>query len=61
MIVLFQYYFVDTLTISTFISPTGNGITTSSPVFLPIYAAAIGDSFEIFPLNGSASAEPTIL
>mgnify|MGYP003518383886 CR=1 FL=1 len=32
-----------------------------SPIFLPKIAVAIGESFEMLPLNGSASTAPTIL
>ena len=61
MLVSSNDYLEDTLTIFTSISPTGNGIITVSPVLRPISAAAIGDSIQILPVNGSASADPRIL
>ena len=47
--------------ILTFISPPGVWITTSSFNFLPRIPFAIGESFEIFPSIGFASALPTIV
>ena len=46
---------------STSISPPGVEIFTLSPTVLPNKPLAIGESFEISPSNGSASAEPTIV
>ena len=42
-------------------SPPGVAIITWSPNCLPIKACAIGESLEILPENGSASALPTIV
>jgi hypothetical protein len=40
-------------------SPLGVSATATSPTLRPISALPIGDSFEIFPLRGSASFAPT--
>ena len=45
----------------TDISPPGVIIFTSSPLERPISPFAIGESFEIRPSIGFASAEPTIV
>lgn len=47
--------------ILTFISPPGVCTTTSSPTLLPSRLLAIGESLDIFPSKGSASALPTIV
>ena len=46
--------------IVTVISPPGVVTVTFSPFLWPTNPLAIGDSFEILPFNGSASAAPTI-
>src|SRR5690554_2966103 len=56
---LLLYYLV-ILIILYFIIPSGTCTSTISPVFPPNKAPPTGDSLEIFPLYGSASAEPTI-
>src|SRR5713101_1074855 len=47
--------------ISILVAPPGVTIETSSPTCLPSSALPTGDSSEMRPLLGSASAEPTIV
>jgi len=42
-------------------SPAGTLTMTRSPFFLPRRTRPTGDSFEILPSRGAASAEPTIV
>src|SRR5699024_720279 len=50
-----------TLIMLTRISPPGVATDTSEPTSLPSRLFAMGESLEIFPSNGSASALPTIV
>src|SRR5207245_11718359 len=50
-----------TSTISILVEPAGVSTETSSPTRLPSSALPTGDSSEIRPLLGSASADPTMV
>ena len=62
MIFKFDFHLVNYLisTILTFISPPLEVEHVLDHLILYRLVFAIGDSLEIFPLNASASAEPTI-